>query len=980
MDLQITFPEHASFMDEDALPPGWATRAIPRIGMHQETPPEFRGDLASRLNWQEMRSGHAVGTVTVASPEAAAFRARLELGAVLPSGAAIRYFELSKDGGDTLVHEQSIDPSRNALPRTVSIWSPTIHASRLGIEIVLPDPGSASDLSLKLLEISVQSQLGVADAMLPSSPFSTECDTHVDVQCSSDSSLRGKVAAVGRVLVEKSGAPAFCTGTLLNSRDPVVDAFSLGDNGPAPYLLTSHNCVATQYEADSMEVTWFYENGTCGSEGIDHRAATTFGGAELLATSVESDSSLLRLRQDVPGGLVYSGWRASSLAAPSGVATIHHPRGAVKKVSSGEASRHVNRDDLPDDAIEVRWSEGATERGSEGAGLFAGGYLVGVLSQTASSCIDGVSYFAPFEKFYPRIQGYLLGDHADTPDAATIISVPASIRAGLFAGDSDHFQVDIASANRLIVYSTGDTDTKAVLTRDDGTEIAQADGGALGQNFMIEADVDPGRYLIEVSGGTESASGDYTLEASLDRAGPPTAAPTNVRVERGALQFRVKWDSAASTDSSGGPISGYSAVASDSQGRTRSCRVPAHVRTCLITGLQPEVEYSVYVRGTNPFGVGPDSASVASRPLVPDERSPGFPPLLEGVRVSLERSSEESSGKLTLTVHWSRVPVNSGGEHITGYFAEAAAGEMRLHCEAETDKNSCSMSFAEETAYSVTAWAENAVGTGPRSPPIMVTPVNSSDHGDTRFEATEVGANSVTLGHLAASDTDWFKFEVVKAGTLYAWTSGRVVDTRGFLRSDTADELCSWNNDQGVDSNFSGSCLVSPGTHYVRVTHWYEYPGDYTLHLDLVEDDHGDTRFEATEVGANSVTLGHLAASDTDWFKFEVVKAGTLYAWTSGRVVDTRGFLRSDTADELCSWNNDQGVDSNFSGSCLVSPGTHYVRVTHWYEYPGDYTLHLDFRLPTTESSIPERSSRSKDLDEQVLAAPRTRSHDRNAD
>ncbi len=130
------------------------------------------------------------------------------------------------------------------------------------------------------------------------------------------------------------------------------------------------------------------------------------------------------------------------MGVPKDVGTIHHAAGGVKKASSGQAASHVGQGQLSD-AIRVKLSRGAVEQGSEGAGLFAEGYLVGVLSQSGQSCESGVSHFGAFEKFFPQIQGYLLGDHGDSPESATKIGIPISIDAALSPGDNDYFQFEV---------------------------------------------------------------------------------------------------------------------------------------------------------------------------------------------------------------------------------------------------------------------------------------------------------------------------------------------------------------------------------------------------------------------------------------------------------------------------------------------------------------------------------------------------------
>ena len=106
--------------------------------------------------------------------------------------------------------------------------------------------------------------------------------------------------------------------------------------------------------------------------------------------------------------------------------------------------------------------------------------------------------------------------------------------------------------------------------------------------------------------------------------------------------------------------------------------------------------------------------------------------------------------------------------------------------------------------------------------------------------------------------------------------------------------------------------------------------------------DHGDDRASAAEVAADSDTQGDLTAGDVDYFRVVLDAAGTLEAYTSGRI-DTLGRLEDADGSEL-SRNDDGGAGTNFRISEDVSPGTYYVRVAGYSSrVTGDYTLHVRF-------------------------------------
>ena len=178
-----------------------------------------------------------------------------------------------------------------------------------------------------------------------------------------------------------------------------------------PYFLTAHHCVSNAPEARSVEAWWFFRRETCGRVEIDDRFAVTHGGAHLLATSADQDSSLLRLRSRPPSGVSYSGWSADPIRHPTSVYGLHHPDGGVMKYAGGAT---VSQRNVPVgglgvlvNAIVVRWRSGATERGSSGSGLFDDQALIGVLSGGEDVCVRGVDVYGPFRDLFPRVKRWL---------------------------------------------------------------------------------------------------------------------------------------------------------------------------------------------------------------------------------------------------------------------------------------------------------------------------------------------------------------------------------------------------------------------------------------------------------------------------------------------------------------------------------------------------------------------------------------------
>ena len=164
--------------------------------------------------------------------------------------------------------------------------------------------------------------------------------------------------------------------------------------------------------AHTVEAWWFWRRAACGLVAIDKRFTRTFDGADLLATSVSVDSTLLRLRGEMPEGVSYAGWSVDPLLHPAVVHGLHHPRGDELKYSAGrtlgQSDIRVRYLETPlRNAIVVRWRDGTTESGSSGSALFDGEHLIGALSGGVRECEEGTDIYGPLHDFFPLIRRWL---------------------------------------------------------------------------------------------------------------------------------------------------------------------------------------------------------------------------------------------------------------------------------------------------------------------------------------------------------------------------------------------------------------------------------------------------------------------------------------------------------------------------------------------------------------------------------------------
>ena len=427
------------------------------------------------------------------------------------------------------------------------VWSPVVEGDTIGVEVVLRSREALSTFSFRIEAIShgttpqssIREQSGTSASRLT-------CSNHIDAQCRFNYSPVGgnnAVNAVARLRYEKGGFSYSCSGTL------IVD----GDTSNyVPYLLTAHHCIATQEVANTVVASWFYQYESCGSTAIDRRHADTTGGADLLATNPNQDSTLLRFRRRISGEQIFSGWTTQNWPGQWNHG-FHHPRGGVKKFSAGRMTKRDSAEVCDDpeksedcitvsNAIEVDIlpNRGTSEPGSSGSGLFLSrtdhtDYLMGVLSGSRGSCTDRIVSYGSFRHFFPQISRWIdtnpgppwtpIGeddDHGDTLAEATRVSVPSLTGGNIeHVGDYDYFLVDLTDRSadvrvNLRVHTTGPTDTYGTLFDSAGTALGTNNDGGLDNNFLIERQVQAGTYYVEVR-GYDDATGGYMLETAISR-------------------------------------------------------------------------------------------------------------------------------------------------------------------------------------------------------------------------------------------------------------------------------------------------------------------------------------------------------------------------------------------------------------------------------------------------------------------------------
>ena len=356
--------------------------------------------------------GGSVLRLDVASAGAQALRVGLRVDA-WPDGVELRV--AGTVPGDTIYAVDGAAARKQADPQGV-YWTAVTDGERQRLELFVPADVDLASVRLNVnavshLVVTPQASDGSAKALGGSGSCNKDviCRTGLLGQAFVD--LKDSVA---RLTFQSDGGTFTCTGTLLND---TVAATQI------PWFYTAHHCIGNQTEASSITTFWKYETPTCGVNNAGQNIQVT-GGAQLLYSEASTDGAFLRLNNSPPGGSVLLGWNAAAPTTPVTVLGVHHPSGDIKKVSTGShtgVSQNVNiGGQILSSALRATWTEGTTEGGSSGSGLFTfnGGWQLrgGLAGGTASCSNSGGTeasgnrdFYSRLELVFPSISQYLTG-------------------------------------------------------------------------------------------------------------------------------------------------------------------------------------------------------------------------------------------------------------------------------------------------------------------------------------------------------------------------------------------------------------------------------------------------------------------------------------------------------------------------------------------------------------------------------------------
>lgn len=496
-----------------------------RVGIHRALPERLTGDLAPKLEWRKSSDG-VVAYMRIQSPMAQSVRFLTRL--KLPAGGSLAFYESTLR--KTVRTIEKVSSGSKGL-NDDEYWSPDALGDTIGVEIRLQKVRDIRDFEIQIVRVAHRyARFG------DPGNHSTElaCAGHQEVQCAIDNGDidESHTASTLLLVYEKDDASYVCGGVLMNVTD--------GEDVFKPYVLTAAHCISTRDVADTVVTHWFYKATSCGSVETDPNYRRISGGAAVLATLDAVDMTLLQLNNNAPSGVWYSGWLTADVGAGESAHGVHHPAGEHMKYFSGttQSKRTISVCTDGEDcktlfnAIRLRVDKGASEGGSSGSGLRLkrtsdeGERIVGILSASDETCVDGTTYFGEFRQFYPHIEDWFApatditsevdDDHGNTTDTATLIPLGATSMGKIdSADDLDYFRVEVIEPGELEVFTSGSLDTVGRLLDKDGIEIAANDDeGSFSYNFNITKEVEAGTYFVEVD-GYRSLTGEYNLHVNF---------------------------------------------------------------------------------------------------------------------------------------------------------------------------------------------------------------------------------------------------------------------------------------------------------------------------------------------------------------------------------------------------------------------------------------------------------------------------------
>ncbi len=418
------------------------------IGSSRELAPAQQRIALDQLAWHTLADGSKAARARIDIEAATSVRLgyRLE-GAVSESGLRFMGTDASQ-----------VEAGAASLQNEPTLWTSILDGNALFIDVRLASGASPAGSAIVIehaVGLDVKADLSKRESDIGRAPA-----CHIDLACVANRSqaLRDAEKSVAKIVFQSGLSTVLCSATLI------------ANASQRPLLYTASHCIATQAEASSLVSYWAFQAADCGSRVIPTFQRIT-GGANVRFNDARIDVTLMEMGFSPPNNAIFAGWTQALGRRASAITGLHHPIGDLMKYSSGETVGYTNVENitaegrLPGDQTSsywtVRWSQGSTEEGSSGSGLYTfdnssicpgGCYLFrGSLSQGSAACDNptGTDRYARFDLAYPYIASVI--DPAGVPTPMN-----GSIATEYYNVTNDHYFItaDPSEAASLDVPST----------------------------------------------------------------------------------------------------------------------------------------------------------------------------------------------------------------------------------------------------------------------------------------------------------------------------------------------------------------------------------------------------------------------------------------------------------------------------------------------------------------------------------------------
>jgi lysyl endopeptidase len=416
------------------------------IGFPRAIPAASKAIVLASLDWQTLEDGSRVARVDVHSPGAAGLRLSLGLASAHPD-LTVRF--AGNAARAEVFGPRPLDAIAQSTARDGVFWTPVLEGDTASIEVHAATGSSVEGVTLHFGPLAHMVLAGEAlrradDKRAVDIGASAACN--IDIACVTPSvALTQAANSVGKIVYnDRAGFTYACSGTMLNDSTRTF----------TPYFFSANHCIADDpaFMASTINVYWFFRAQNCNSTAVPPFALQT-GGAMLLARSDDWDWLLLRLNTQPPVGVTFSAWRAEPVPEGAVATGLHHPAGDLAKFSQGSSTGYQIFSDGTT-FIRMVWSQGTTEVGSSGSGLFtylaAGDFyeVRGSLFGGEASCAfrDGNDYYSRLDNMLPLTRQYLTPDAPNTTSQTVVVEF---YNAGL-----DHYFIT-SDANEINLLDTG---------------------------------------------------------------------------------------------------------------------------------------------------------------------------------------------------------------------------------------------------------------------------------------------------------------------------------------------------------------------------------------------------------------------------------------------------------------------------------------------------------------------------------------------